>query len=284
MKRAERPTRKMGEEAAMRHRRHGLFLLVGLAAGLMVLGMSLTVAAPDLEPQIKIDKIADAEIEPLGMVVYETWYLGASSVGFDHPLHVDGGIECGNCHHMESCKHCHQAHDSRTIVINARIAIHESCFRCHEQGAGGSDCLVCHVPQETEPSRVGVLNSDTLGKQEHEKLLGHMHDDIDDLELVAERSMIDLALEAPPSDKLFITNHNTISTVLFHHQDHVEKYGLSCGSCHHMNRCGRCHGKVEQEIVVTNLQHAVRDNCVNCHERRGLSTACDHCHYDAHRR
>ncbi|MBD3162299.1 MAG: hypothetical protein GF346_08195 [Candidatus Eisenbacteria bacterium] len=241
---------------------------------------------PNLGSEVKVDKREDAMAQPQEVILYETWYAGGSVVRFNHALHVeDMGLECGYCHHMETCKHCHLDQESHTLIGNSRIALHESCFQCHEQGSSESDCLYCH---ETEDGSlggdIGVTQSIQFGQEAHERVIGGMEEKREQIILDAERAQLTPAIEAPPEERLFITSHNTISTVLFPHESHAEDYGLSCGSCHHMDTCSRCHAPIEREVRVDDLETAVMDNCINCHDDLGLETTCERCHVEAHRR
>lgn len=117
-----------------------------------------------------------------------TWPSSVGEVVFDHRMHVeDLGAECVSCHHetvarpladphpdyfdgfwvdcatchggapseaaggARSCAECHPAsvHRPHVDLPTVKVALHQSCWSCHESGRGAeasASCAVCHRP------------------------------------------------------------------------------------------------------------------------------------------
>lgn len=73
--------------------------------------------------------------------VFQTKYQGGTQVVFNHKLHEkDLKIQCIECHHVESCSHCHKKEVTRWDVQESKVVLHENCFICHS----GKSCNACH--------------------------------------------------------------------------------------------------------------------------------------------
>ncbi len=73
--------------------------------------------------------------------VFQTKYLGGTQIIFNHKKHVtDFKLECIRCHHVESCKHCHQKEVKPIDISESKVALHENCFACHKN----MSCVECH--------------------------------------------------------------------------------------------------------------------------------------------
>ncbi|MDK9699522.1 MAG: cytochrome c family protein [bacterium] len=73
--------------------------------------------------------------------VFQTKYLGGTQIVFNHKKHVDSyKLECINCHHVESCKHCHSKEVKTMDISESKVALHENCFACHRN----MSCVECH--------------------------------------------------------------------------------------------------------------------------------------------
>lgn len=100
--------------------------------------------------------------------------------------------------------------------------------------------------------------------------------------------------------------------VTFAHKEHIEKYNLSCGDCHHdangkpldikmgddVQRCVECHTETEKvkgeklakkEKIKKYLEEAFHANCIGCHKdfnvkngdpkgKAPAPTSCTKCH------
>jgi hypothetical protein len=90
------------------------------------------------------------------------------SARFSHPVHMDLGVTCGQCHHdsehkpltdkdiaaMESseklrCASCHNEEFPDPKLQSPKDAFHARCKECHKQGVndkkGPTKCTDCHV-------------------------------------------------------------------------------------------------------------------------------------------
>ena len=147
-----------------------------------LLALLLLSTGPDraaAESSLAVDEIPAVITSPsaLGEVV------------FPHFLHIDDiGVECDECHHeidaaalatphdgffddfwihcqtchrgpsavaagAQACSNCHHQQPA-TIAdqrLSAKVAIHRSCWGCHEVGTGveaSASCASCHQPRE----------------------------------------------------------------------------------------------------------------------------------------
>lgn len=90
------------------------------------------------------------------------------SARFSHPVHLNLGVACGQCHHdskhqpltdadigaMQSsqqlrCASCHNQDFSDPKLQTPKDAFHARCKECHKQGVDGrtgpTKCTDCHV-------------------------------------------------------------------------------------------------------------------------------------------
>lgn len=90
------------------------------------------------------------------------------SARFSHPVHLNLGVSCGQCHHnsehqpltdkdiaaMENsqqlrCASCHNENFSEPKLQSVKDAFHARCKECHKQGVGDkkgpTKCGDCHV-------------------------------------------------------------------------------------------------------------------------------------------
>ena len=90
------------------------------------------------------------------------------SARFSHPVHLNIGVECGQCHHgsdkqpltdkdieaMDSnlqlrCASCHNKDLVNPKLQTPKAAFHARCKECHKQGVDGkkgpTKCTGCHV-------------------------------------------------------------------------------------------------------------------------------------------
>ena len=152
-----------------------------LALGLL----AVTVAAPAAD--------LPAEAPPPSSPETIRWASSVGEVVFQHRLHTeDFGAECVSCHHETvaaslelphpdyfdgfwvDCAVCHTGsatptaagkcvvcHPERTSGLNlemptVKVAIHRSCWKCHERGTGSeasSQCGFCHQRPEKPPTQ-----------------------------------------------------------------------------------------------------------------------------------
>ena len=90
------------------------------------------------------------------------------SARFSHPVHLNLGVSCGQCHHdsehqpltdkdiaaMENsqqlrCASCHNEDFDKQELQTPKEAFHARCKECHKQGVNGkkgpTKCTDCHV-------------------------------------------------------------------------------------------------------------------------------------------
>lgn len=90
------------------------------------------------------------------------------SARFSHPVHLDIGVTCAQCHHdsehkpltdkniaaMENsqqlrCASCHNKDFSNPKLQSIKNAYHARCKECHKQGVDGktgpTKCKGCHI-------------------------------------------------------------------------------------------------------------------------------------------
>lgn len=183
-------------------------------------------------------------------------------VVFAHKLHAEmsdmtGG--CTNCHHysppegpVPPCRQCHEptraASDLRQPALKG--AYHRQCINCHLDWSHENACGFCHE-QATGRKDAGPKPQ-----------AGH-----DPTDIVGARHPL---IKAQPT-YTYKTTEPTGPLVTFHHEDHVEKFGLRCVDCHRGDTCASCHdtGGTKQKrtldhVVTCGACHAER-NCAFCH-------------------
>ena len=97
---------------------------------------------------------------------------------------------------------------------------------------------------------------------------GECHDD-PKVESAEERNVVELALKTPEAQfrKLFrLPDH-----VYYSHQRHVKLGGLLCANCH--GAIAEATAPPAMPLVRIDMSF-----CLACHLKRGISTACTHCH------
>lgn len=178
---------------------------------------------------------------------------------FAHRLHADmsemtGG--CENCHHYSEpggvvppCRECHEVvHTADTVDLNTpalKGAYHRQCMNCHVDWAGDNDCAFCHAEANGDPEAVPHDPTDIVG-------VPHP------------------LIEAVPTYN-YETTYADGPVVTFHHEDHVDMFGLDCVACHRGDSCAKCHDGNEKKERVK-LDHV--NSCCSCHGERD----CGFCH------
>lgn len=127
-------------------------VLLAVSATWLLAGASMGTEAGGL-------KVPDAEIIIEGE---------KKSARFSHPVHLNLGAECAQCHHdsehqpltaeeitaMENtlqlkCVSCHNSDFANPELQSAKAAFHARCKECHKQGVDGktgpTKCTGCHV-------------------------------------------------------------------------------------------------------------------------------------------
>ena len=130
------------------------WFLVSLVLSVAWLFTNMSFAAGD-----EVRKGPDAEIIIKGE---------KKSARFSHPVHLNLGVACGQCHHnsehqplteseiavMENtaqlqCASCHNEDFANPELQSIKAAFHARCKECHKQGVDGktgpTKCTDCHV-------------------------------------------------------------------------------------------------------------------------------------------
>jgi len=127
--------------------------LMGAALGLTV---GLAVSGPwaqEKEEGFEMGKVISKQFqeyhtkgEPNDIYVFQTQYKKGTQIVFRHKYHIEEiGLQCVECHHVESCVKCHLKNETHTMhVTEGKIALHENCMGCHSELAGPTRCDECH--------------------------------------------------------------------------------------------------------------------------------------------
>ncbi|MBD3221446.1 hypothetical protein GF314_09400 [bacterium] len=229
---------------------------------------------------------SDGQDSALATIEYATWFADSTRVVFDHELHAEMlEISCAECHHAENCRSCHAGEPVTALATSRQVALHGACFRCHDQGASLDDCGLCHEPLTADADFGGVENSSPVAGADGRRMLDELAEleAAGELAIVGETVPFERESPAPPEDHIFLTQRaEGVSLVYFPHEVHAEDYGLDCAACHHMEGCGHCHGQTLRPIDVVELEAALMDNCIACHDDLDIPTSCDACHQDPH--
>jgi len=187
------------------------------------------------------------------IVIIDTLSDKFEPVHFDHHAHAAMGQMqngCETCHHHNpegkilACSQCHKPGPASPEFNKPSLkgAMHQKCIGCHKTWEKSwekkTDCTSCHEPKE------GTLVSK---KQKNTTV----------------KIMI-------PNKFLFHSGSEEGDLVTFHHSNHIDKYGITCESCHQKQSCQSCHGEHEKAEVD-------HDNCVSCHEN-DIDDNCQKCH------
>ena len=196
------------------------------------------------------------------IVVLERLMKFWEPVTFYHGLHAsmsDLSDGCTLCHHFSeksgeipSCSKCHK---NETDYANLNMpslkgAYHRQCLACHREWSHKDDCQFCHKEIKSQDMSKGTIDKTDI--------VGIPHPLI-----VAEDKYVYETIY--PKDPI----------VTFHHNDHVDLFGLKCTDCHKGDTCCRCHDVDKPEAGEEDcIKHT--ETCCKCHMERN----CDFCHSD----
>ena len=207
----------------------------------------------------------------------------ATAPAADHgPTQADAG-------RIPACRNCHAVSPEKGTIAMPSLkgAYHRQCLNCHCNWMDANACVICHAAQG--PGTTATMPSP-------DDIVGRMHKPI-----------------AVPATRAFVARVTPAdgANVLFRHEEHVQKFGLKCASCHRDDSCGRCHadtakkpGQTTAPAILEDLSAApplppsppagptferttdrvvragswqnVHSRCVNCHK----GARCAHCHYE----
>lgn len=180
------------------------------------------------------------------------------SVRFDHHVHSHMTTitnDCRTCHHdlpadakadeqsaPKACRECHEP--TSTVTLGERPglrgAYHRQCLSCHKEWTHENACGFCHTTSSYMRSKPAAESRPPVERAQAQ------------------------------TTYVYNTSHKGLPTVTFHHEDHSQKFGLSCADCHAGTSCQSCHGSNIQRPVVSRQQ-----SCYDCHGE----ARCVTCHF-----
>jgi len=202
---------------------------------------------------------ADLETSPKpgpGVIVMDQLSMHYGPVTFDHALHAGMAEmtgQCSNCHHdigstgiVAACRTCHSPtpNEKDAIWPGLKGAYHRQCLSCHKDWAHENACGFCHtevaheMPAQASPHEL----AGTMPESRHLTM---------------------------PTTFMYMTDHEPVPVVTFHHEDHAKTFGLSCADCHRGASCDTCHGPEPMPPTVRR-----EETCLACHANK----QCVFCH------
>ncbi|HCA79937.1 MAG TPA: hypothetical protein DEP53_09410 [Bacteroidetes bacterium] len=179
---------------------------------------------------------------------------------FTHKVHAKMSEMSGNCvlcHHYNppgsvlACSECHVAETSSKSADLSKPglkgAYHRQCINCHrESGLSATKCESCHAlkADPSAPSRPTQRRSAEVNSTR-------------------------------PMRLVFDTSFEDGKVVTFYHNDHTERFGLSCTACHVNERCAGCHKPAGALAVQVARSVGGHERCSSCHS---VDTNCSRCH------
>jgi Class III cytochrome C family len=180
------------------------------------------------------------------------------AVNFTHKSHAEmsemsGG--CETCHHYNppgdivKCSTCHEA-DRKKVDVNMpdlKSAYHRQCMDCHSEWEAESKCESCHTLNHDYKSSVAATEIVKVHK----------------------------SVERPTAMVYETGECKRGKVATFHHNDHINLFGLQCIDCHQDESCQSCHNqKLEFKKVIDGSNH---NRCATCHETEKKNN-CVKCH------
>ncbi len=214
-------------------------------------------SCPREDVKVKTYKVADApKVFVINNVHGEKNIY--SAVNFAHKAHasmseMSGG--CETCHHYNppgkivKCSTCHTA-DRKEVDINMpdlKSAYHRQCMSCHQTWEEESRCENCHTLNDKYKSAIAKT------------------------EIVKTHKPIER-----PVTKVFKTSECKRGKVAtFHHNDHINLFGLECVDCHQDESCESCHS--QKSNFKKTVDVANHNRCESCHDTKSKNQ-CVKCH------
>ena len=181
-------------------------------------------------------------------------------VKFNHKLHAEMAVMdkgCVTCHHyspnddIPPCDECHGGEKNSANLRQPSLkgAYHRQCLSCHRDWSHETACTTCHLPT---PGKAMDVNFDATD------IIGVKHPPIH-----------------IPGKKIYNTPYQDGPVVTFHHNQHVDMYGLTCVDCHQKENCSYCHElNAETKMNTRKTMLEVHSTCNNCH----MQDKCGTCH------
>jgi len=177
---------------------------------------------------------------------------------FSHKSHaqmIQMTGSCESCHHYNtlgpilSCTNCHESTRLRTDLSKPDLmaAYHRQCIGCHSDWNSKNDCNSCHLPKK---------GNEKLSDKEVKKYIDKDHPKVE-----------------TPEKIIFKTNYEKGKLVTFYHSEHVNRFSLSCESCHQNESCTKCHSDQKDLKKLKTLDEHHKP-CFSCHGK----DACSTCH------
>jgi len=177
-------------------------------------------------------------------------------VKFSHQTHAEMSAmsgSCQMCHHYNpvgaiiGCKECHEIERKRTDLtkIDLKGAYHVQCMNCHRSWSNQIECNTCHNQSDKK-------DKNTPGKQVHSQV-------------------------NKPVVKVYETQYAKGKLVTFYHDEHTNKFGFECSSCHTDQGCIQCHKKMNGTPVKKFTLNEMHNKCSRCHN---VQDNCAKCHMD----
>ena len=187
-------------------------------------------------------------------------------VKFAHRSHakmseMSGG--CARCHHYNltgavlACRTCHavnsQLKNADLSKPGLKGAYHRQCVNCHRESGLDTKCDgSCHRSKSAMAANPGE-----------------------------DRNRKEAVQVVKPDRLVFQSGNEDAKTVTFYHNDHADRFGLACSSCHVNEPCSKCHkGQGASTKPIEHLQgghdrcsacHSVTENCDKCHSKQPLA-------------
>ena len=141
------------------------YLPVGFAVLLALAALGIVTVGADDAPTPEILQLEDVSFphqlhfDDFGIECGECHHeTNAAKLAIPHPSYFeDFWIDCQICHHTQStlrqpqkCSSCHPDAPFNTAdeTLSAKVAIHQSCWSCHEIGKATEasvNCAICHA-------------------------------------------------------------------------------------------------------------------------------------------
>lgn len=168
-------------------------------------------------------------------------------VSFDHQSHADMGSMgdgCSNCHHSSPTGHiapCSECHLQPASLGQPGLkgAYHRQCLGCHKQWSGSTECANCHIPDETATTVLTTISP--------------------------EASRLIPISAHKPDKKVYDYADQNGEKITFYHNDHVEKFGVECVTCHQGESCGYCHDPNGSSVPRKSAEE-IHSICSDCHD------------------
>jgi hypothetical protein len=182
------------------------------------------------------------------------------TVIFSHKAHAEMaemGNGCISCHHssvdgtIEKCSVCHVADraNSNPNIPDLKSAYHRQCMDCHQTWEAESKCESCHS-----------VNSSYKSDNKKEKIVNTY------------KAVV------RPETKVYETGEcEKGKLATFHHNDHINLFGLECVDCHQDQSCESCHSQkpnFKKTVEISN-----HSGCESCHDTEN-KRQCVKCHSD----